>query len=78
RVSTTTIEQVEEDVNDDDEDEEEEDEQDEEEDDGDDSDSTRNIDLNLRISSKLQKLVNEFMKHQRLPLSGKYYLDLTD
>ncbi|CAF1672036.1 unnamed protein product [Rotaria magnacalcarata] len=82
--ATTTAEQVEEEEDDDDVEEEEEEEEEEKDenndnnDDGDESDSTRNIGLNLRISSKLQKLVNEFMKHQRLPLSGRYYLDLTN
>ncbi|CAF3381016.1 unnamed protein product [Rotaria socialis] len=66
--STIPVQQDEDDDDDDDEEEEEEEEEDDEE----------VLALNLRISRKLEKLVNKFMNHQRIIPMGRYYLDLTN
>ncbi|CAF2032353.1 unnamed protein product, partial [Rotaria magnacalcarata] len=42
-----------------------------------DEDEEQVLAFNLRISGKLEKLVNKFMKHQRRIPNGRYYLDLT-
>ncbi|CAF3327471.1 unnamed protein product, partial [Rotaria socialis] len=67
--STIPVQQDEDDDDDDDEEEEEEEEEDDDE---------EVLALNLRISRKLEKLVNKFMNHQRIIPMGRYYLDLTN
>ncbi|CAF1555058.1 unnamed protein product [Rotaria magnacalcarata] len=53
------------------------DDDDDEDEDDEDEDEEQVLAFNLRISGKLEKLVNKFMKHQRRIPNGRYYLDLT-